>query len=103
MYIRHVLLSLSYKAGVDVSRYDRLGHLKVTEQGLKRRNLAVIEGALQRSIPTVVTMGGGYPKDLDISSESFRKIVECHADVYLHAAQALARHYMGIKRVAKHG
>jgi acetoin utilization deacetylase AcuC-like enzyme len=90
-----------FQAGVDISEHDRLGHLNVTERGLRRRNFAVLEGALERGIPTVVTMGGGYPKNLDVASEAFQKTVKCHADVYFHSAQALACHQMGIKRPAE--
>lgn len=34
-------------------------------------------------------MGGGYPKNLSTSSESFRRIVRSHQDVYLDAAEVL--------------
>ena len=30
----------------------------------------------------VVTMGGGYPKEMNHESESFREIIQSHKDVY---------------------
>ena len=51
--------------------------------------------ALDRGIPLVVTMGGGYPKDLEPDSEAFQQIVEQHRDVYVDAAHALRAHHYG--------
>ncbi len=71
--------------GVDISADDRLGRLKVSRFGLQRRNAYLYSLLARASIPTVVTMGGGYPKNLDPTSEDFQKIVQYHADVYRQA------------------
>ena len=87
-----------YQSGVDVSATDRLGKLKLTTSGLRRRNELVYDTVFQyqqrfeewrgkrtrlKKPMLVVVMGGGYPKDLDPASDSFRAVVEHHADVYV--------------------
>ena len=37
----------------------------------------------------VLTLGGGYPRDLDEASEAYRAIVSAHAAVYSGAISAL--------------
>ena len=54
-----------YQAGVDISEHDRLGKLKITRKGLRRRNELVYRAVQKRGIPLVLTMSGGYPKNLD--------------------------------------
>eukprot|EP00981_Chlorochromonas_danica_P001500 scaffold326_cov169-Ochromonas_danica.AAC.1 len=71
-----------FQAGVDIHEEDKLGKLKVTREGIRRRNHMVFEELAKRGIKTVVTMGGGYPQDLSPSSSAFRQVVSCHADVY---------------------
>lgn len=82
-----------YQAGVDPLAADRLGKLSLTRDGLRRRDALVFALALRHGARLVVTMGGGYPKELAPSSPSFQEVVAAHADVYVGAAQALARHY----------
>lgn len=72
------------QAGVDVFQHDKLGKLTLTREGLQARNDLVFD-CLRHSesnAKTVVTMGGGYPKDLNPHSPAFQEIVQCHADVY---------------------
>ena len=39
----------------------------------------------------VLTMGGGYPKDLDESSMPFHRVVQAHCDCYRQCATAHAK------------
>lgn len=48
-----------YQAGVDIYEGDRLGKLKISREGLRRRNDAVYGEVLKRKVKCVVTMGGG--------------------------------------------
>ena len=66
---------LFFQAGVDGLHSDRLGKLSLTRNGLQQRNELVYEFAISQSIPTVITMGGGYAEPLTDS-------VEAHFDVY---------------------
>mmetsp|Transcript_3286 Transcript_3286/g.10834 ORF Transcript_3286/g.10834 Transcript_3286/m.10834 type:complete len:301 (+) Transcript_3286:154-1056(+) len=80
-----------YQAGVDPSEHDRLGKLDVSRKGLQKRNHLLFSAFERRNIPVVVTMGGGYPRDLDASSTAFTEIIQAHADVYRAAAASARR------------
>ncbi len=75
-----------YQAGVDPLDGDRFGRTRLTRAGLRRRDEAVYEAAAAAGSKLVVTMGGGYPRDLDPASGPFREVVAAHADVYRGAA-----------------
>jgi len=49
-----------YQAGVDVWEKDRLGGLKLTEAGIRERDLAVYDSCRVYQVPVAVTLGGGY-------------------------------------------
>ncbi len=51
-----------YQAGADPYQEDQLGALKLTMAGLEARDRLVLEGCVQRGIPVVVTLGGGYAR-----------------------------------------
>ncbi|KAK7249995.1 protein deacetylase [Aureococcus anophagefferens] len=57
------------QAGVDPSEHDRLGKLRLTADGLRRRNKLLLDAFLRKGASVVVTMGGGYPKNLDPAGE----------------------------------
>ena len=54
-----------YNAGVDPHRDDRLGRLNLTDNGLARRDRAVIGFFRQHDIPVCGVIGGGYSFDID--------------------------------------
>ena len=47
--------------------------------------------AERSGVAAQVTMGGGYPRDLDPLSGAFRDVVQAHMDVYRACASAHAR------------
>lgn len=49
-----------YVAGADPYQYDQLGNLKLTKEGLRRRDELVIGEARRRKVPVVVVLAGGY-------------------------------------------
>lgn len=49
-----------YQAGADPYRDDQLGQLKLTIDGLKKRDEFIFKQGRKHSIPLVVTLGGGY-------------------------------------------
>jgi acetoin utilization deacetylase AcuC-like enzyme len=61
-----------YIAGVDVHYNDRLGKLKLTDEGIKKREELVIENFFSKKIPICGVLGGGYNKNFD-------KLVELHS------------------------
>lgn len=76
-----------YQAGVDIYEEDKLGKMRVSRAGMQQRNAFVFEQLRCRDIRCVVTMGGGYPKDLNPSSTPFLNLIQCHADVYRSAIE----------------
>jgi acetoin utilization deacetylase AcuC-like enzyme len=66
---------LFYQAGVDCLAGDRLGRMSLSHRGLQQRDARVFALAHARGVPLVVTLGGGYGRDLEAS-------VQAHANVY---------------------
>lgn len=60
-----------YQAGVDVLAGDRFGKLALTMAGIGERDRLVCEFAYRAGVPLVVTLGGGYARDIN-------QIVEAH-------------------------
>ncbi len=56
-----------YQAGVDPYEYDQLGNLKLTKDGLLKRDHMIKE--YFNKIPIVVTLGGGYAFDINDTVE----------------------------------
>ena len=54
-----------YDAGVDVYEHDKLGRLRITEEGIRRRDRWVLERFVSAGIPVAAVIGGGYDKDVD--------------------------------------
>ena len=68
-----------YIAGVDIHYNDRLGKLKISDEGVRARDQIVIENFFSQRIPLCGVLGGGYNKN-------FEKLVELHS--YLHQSCA---------------
>lgn len=64
IYDRHGADLLIYVAGADPFEDDQLGELKVTREGLRRRDELVLQTARERGIPFVVVLAGGYARNL---------------------------------------
>lgn len=58
-----------YLAGADPYEKDRLGRLKLTREGLRRRDRMVLDRCRQAGTPVVVTMAGGYAEPIDETAE----------------------------------
>ena len=68
-----------YIAGVDIHFNDRLGNLKISDEGIKERDEIVTQNFFSKGIPLCGVLGGGYNKD-------FNKLVELHS--FLHQSCA---------------
>jgi acetoin utilization deacetylase AcuC-like enzyme len=53
-----------YDAGVDVHLGDRLGKLALTDSGLYRREMQVLETCVGQGYPVACVIGGGYCEDM---------------------------------------
>mmetsp|Transcript_33526 Transcript_33526/g.106999 ORF Transcript_33526/g.106999 Transcript_33526/m.106999 type:complete len:207 (-) Transcript_33526:60-680(-) len=82
-----------FQGGVDPHQADRIGRLELSTAGLKKRNALVyrLVSGLQSAPRLVVTLGGGYPRNLEPSSPPFHQVVQSHMDVYRQCAAAHAR------------
>jgi acetoin utilization deacetylase AcuC-like enzyme len=56
---------LCYIAGADPYEEDQLGGLKLTIEGLKKRDALVFQVARARNIPVMVTYAGGYARHVE--------------------------------------
>ncbi|KAI3423433.1 hypothetical protein D9Q98_010649 [Chlorella vulgaris] len=55
-----------YDAGVDTHLNDALGRLALTDAGLRRRELLVLDSCLGMGVPLAGYVGGGYDADLAV-------------------------------------
>lgn len=78
---------LFFQAGVDILDDDRLGRMEVSADAVKKRNEMVFDFAHRLSLPMVICMGGGYPKNPD----DWTPIIDAHSNVYFGAHQYLRR------------
>lgn len=54
-----------YLAGADPHEEDRLGRLKISTEGMRQRDEAVFQYALNKQIPLAFAMAGGYGKTIE--------------------------------------
>jgi acetoin utilization deacetylase AcuC-like enzyme len=54
-----------FLAGADPHERDKLGRLSLTFDGLRRRDMMVIESCREIGLPVAVTIAGGYGHDVD--------------------------------------
>ena len=71
-----------YIAGVDIHHQDRLGKLKITDEGIKTRDQIVINNFYQKRVPLCGVLGGGYNKDFD-------KLIELHSMLHKSCAEII--------------
>jgi len=71
-----------YVAGVDIHHQDRLGKLKITDDGIKTRDQIVVNNFFKKRIPLCGVLGGGYNKDFD-------KLVELHSILHKSCAEII--------------
>ncbi len=67
-----------YLAGVDVAAGDRYGKLALTEEGIRRRDRAVIDAVRGRAIPLTIVLAGGY-------AATRQRTAELHCHVFREA------------------
>ncbi len=75
---------LCYIAGADPYREDQLGGLSLTMNGLKKRDELVFRVAKARSIPVMVTLAGGYARDVEDT-------VTIHCNTVIAAIEAFTK------------
>ena len=70
---------LFYLAGADPHEGDRLGRLKLTFDGLARRDVLVLSACRDIGIPVCITIAGGYGANIDDTVEAHLNTVRIAA------------------------
>ncbi len=71
-----------YVAGVDIHQEDRLGKLKISDDGINKRDRIVIENFYSKKIPLCGVLGGGYNKN-------FEKLIELHSMLHKNCSEII--------------
>lgn len=74
-----------YDAGVDVHEEDKLGLLRISDEGLLQRERYVLETCLKWGSPVAAFVGGGYHRNLDV-------LAARHCVLHGEAQRAWLRH-----------
>jgi len=77
---------ICYIAGADPYCEDQLGGLKLSLEGLKRRDELVFRVAKTRDIPVMVTYAGGYAQKVEDTVTIHSNTVVAAAEIYQGAA-----------------
>jgi acetoin utilization deacetylase AcuC-like enzyme len=75
-----------YLGGADIHEGDRLGRLKVSKQGVLKRDQKVFDFAKRQQIGVAVVMAGGYGHDI-------AQTVSVHAQTIATAAHYASTHH----------
>ena len=65
-----------YDAGVDIFQDDKLGNLQVSLEGIRQRDLMVLNHYRKLNIPVATVIGGGYSKDKEELAERHSIVFE---------------------------
>jgi acetoin utilization deacetylase AcuC-like enzyme len=87
-----------YLAGADPHEGDRLGRLKLSDQGLAERDRRVFAALRRRRIPVAVSMAGGYGHDMHTTVAVHRRTM-----VEALASWQAWQHPVGSKEVEPEG
>jgi acetoin utilization deacetylase AcuC-like enzyme len=71
-----------YQAGVDPFFDDRLGRLGLTHDGLRQRDEYVLWHCLHSGIPIVITIGGGYARNVDDTVEAHCNTIRAACQIF---------------------
>jgi acetoin utilization deacetylase AcuC-like enzyme len=82
---------LFYLGGADPYREDQLGGLKLTMDGLKKRDALVYEHARRLGVPVAITLAGGYARNV-------ADTVHIHVNTILAAREAAKKHTLSFLR-----
>lgn len=71
-----------YQAGVDVLKYDKLGRLNISFEGLFKRDLTVFNFAKAVSCPVSMAIGGGYSEPIEKSIDGYIITYKAAKEIY---------------------
>ncbi len=80
-----------YLGGADPFEKDKLGRLKLSIEGLRKRDEIVLRFAREHHTPIVTTMSGGYASDINDTVEIHANTIRAVKDVYFGQKSAKAQ------------
>ncbi|HEX9963052.1 MAG TPA: histone deacetylase [Pyrinomonadaceae bacterium] len=80
-----------YLGGADPFEKDKLGRLKLTKEGLRRRDEMVLQFAREREVPIVTTMSGGYASDINDTVEIHSNTIRAAKKVFFAGDKVLTK------------
>ncbi len=92
----HAPQCVFYLAGADPYEDDQLGGLRLTKEGLRRRDRMVVDAVGRAGVPLVVTLAGGYARRVEDT-------VAIHAATIEEAARGDAAASSAAFRPVRHG
>lgn len=81
-----------YLAGADPHEGDRLGRLKLSDDGMEARDRRVFEWLWQRRVPVAMAMAGGYGRDIATTVRVQRRTFEVALATWRRWQAARGRH-----------
>jgi acetoin utilization deacetylase AcuC-like enzyme len=63
--VAHAPACVFYLAGADPYEDDQLGGLRLTKEGLRRRDRVVIDAVRHAGVPLIIVLAGGYARRVD--------------------------------------
>jgi acetoin utilization deacetylase AcuC-like enzyme len=74
-----------YQMGVDPLKYDKLGKMNLTFEGLIQRDFKVLTYAKAIGIPLSLALGGGYAQPIEQSVQAYANTYRVVNQVYFSA------------------
>lgn len=71
-----------YQSGVDTLAGDTLGRLRLTMEGLARRDHLVLAACRDAGLPLVIVLGGGYSNPIERTAEAHAQTFEAAARLF---------------------
>jgi acetoin utilization deacetylase AcuC-like enzyme len=71
-----------FLGGADPFEGDKLGRLSLSIEGLRRRDLIVLDEARSRCVPIVTVMSGGYAMDINDTVEIHCNTIRSVRDIF---------------------
>lgn len=68
-----------YLSGADAHEGDRLGKLRLTFEGLAQRDQVVLDYARQRKVPLLLTLAGGYGREIKNTVRIYQQTIKLAA------------------------
>jgi acetoin utilization deacetylase AcuC-like enzyme len=85
--VAHAPQCVFYLAGADPYEDDQLGGLRLTKDGLRRRDRMVIDAVRGAGVPLVITLAGGYARRVEDTVAIHAATIEEARDAHARAVR----------------